>query len=104
MTDKDTLNNEKAWKILFEKYTILEHIEADGAFTISASAIKEFREPRLMTKFDHWVNLPTIFQENNLSCLELITICVFTGEKKDCLFWKYFDSIYRTKSMFSHGS
>ena len=69
MTDKDTLNNEKAWKILFEKYTILEHIAAAGSFTISASAIKEFREPRLMTKFDHWVNLPTIFQENNLAIL-----------------------------------
>lgn len=69
MSDKDTLNNEKAWEHLFEKYTILEHIAADGSFTISASAIKEFREPRLMTKFDHWVNLPSIFQENKLAIL-----------------------------------
>ncbi|MDE7242130.1 hypothetical protein [Desulfovibrio sp.] len=69
MSDKDTLNNEKAWKCLFGKYNILDHIATNGSFTISASAIKEFREPRLMTKFDHWVNLPSIFQENNLAIL-----------------------------------
>lgn len=69
MNDKDALNNEEAWTHLFEKYTILERIAADGSFTISASAIKEFREPRLMTKFDHWVNLPGIFRENNLAIL-----------------------------------
>lgn len=69
MSDKDTLNNEKAWRNLFKKHAILEHIETDGSFTISAAAIKEFREPRLMTKFDHAINLPSIFQENNLAIL-----------------------------------
>lgn len=69
MSDKDALNNEKAWAHLFEKYNILKQIATAGFYSISASAIKEFREPRLMTKFDHWVNLPSIFQENNLAIL-----------------------------------
>src|SRR5699024_1030712 len=33
--------------------------------------IKEFREPRLMTKFDHRINLPDIFSKNNLSILPI---------------------------------
>ena len=63
--------NEEAWKKLFKKYDILQHIEDDGYFNISAIQIKEFREPRLMTKFDHSVNLPMLFLENNLSILPI---------------------------------
>ena len=61
--------NDAAWERLFEKYHILQGIAQNGQFTISASQIKEFREPRLMTKFDHRVNLPEIFAENNLAIL-----------------------------------
>ena len=63
--------NDLCWNQLFEKYNILESIEQDGLFKISANQIKEFREPRLMTKFDHHVNLPRIFQKNNLSILPI---------------------------------
>ena len=63
--------NENAWKKLFEKYHILEEIDKNGSFVITADQIKEFREPRLMTKFDHKNNLPKIFSENNLSILPL---------------------------------
>lgn len=63
--------NDKAWDKLFEKYKILSHIERYGAFKISAAQIKEFREPRLMTKFDHTVNLPEIFCKNKLSVLPI---------------------------------
>lgn len=63
--------NDLCWNQLFEKYHILESIEQDGLFKISANQIKEFREPRLMTKFDHHVNLPRIFQNNNLSILPI---------------------------------
>jgi len=63
--------NDSAWEKLFDKYHILKSIEKDGEFIISANQIKEFREPRLMTKFDHKVNLPTIFAENNLSILPI---------------------------------
>jgi len=61
--------NDKAWKKLFDKYHILQEIQKNGQFVISANQIKEFREPRLMTKFDHRVNLPTIFEENSLAIL-----------------------------------
>ena len=63
--------NDKAWERLFEKYNILENIKNDGQFIISANTIKEFREPRLMTKFDHKVNLPEIFKKNSLAILPI---------------------------------
>jgi len=63
--------NDSAWEKLFSKYNILEKIEHDGDFIISANQIKEYREPRLMTKFDHKINLPTIFAEHNLSILPI---------------------------------
>ena len=61
--------NDSAWEALFQKYDILSRIEADGQFFISANQIKEFREPRLMTKFDHRVNLPALFADNGLAIL-----------------------------------
>ena len=63
--------NNEAWEKLFEKYKILDKIKENGRFIISADQIKEFREPRLMTKFDHKINLPTLFEENNLSILPI---------------------------------
>lgn len=63
--------NDAAWENLFDKYHILTEIDQNGQFIISASQIKDFREPRLMTKFDHKVNLPAIFTENNLSILPI---------------------------------
>lgn len=61
--------NDDAWKGLFDRYHILDAVRQEGRFTISASQIKPFREPRLMTKFDHRVNLPSLFAENGLSIL-----------------------------------
>ncbi len=63
--------NDKAWEKLFEKQKILDEINKKGYFDIESSVIKEYREPRLMTKFDHKVNLPQIFQKNKLSILPL---------------------------------
>ena len=61
--------NDDAWEKLFAEHEILSHVEHDGFFRISAAQIKKFREPRLMTKFDHKVNLPKIFSSNELSIL-----------------------------------
>lgn len=61
--------NDEAWRSLFDKYNILDAVERDGQFRISANQIREFREPRLMTKFDHRINLPEIFANNNLAIL-----------------------------------
>jgi len=63
--------NDIAWERLFEKYDILKQIDINERFTISAAQIKEFREPRLMAKFDHTINLPKIFSENQLAILPI---------------------------------
>ena len=63
--------NDIAWNKLFEKHKILEKINANGLYQIKASEIKEFREARLMTKFDYKSQLPKIFANNNLSILPI---------------------------------
>lgn len=45
--------NDDAWEKLFEKYRIIEKINKEGKFEITSAQINEFREARLMTKFDH---------------------------------------------------
>ncbi len=59
----------KAWEQLFEKYDIPEQVQQNGQFHIRAAQIKEFREPRLMAKFDHSRNLPKPFKDHRLSIL-----------------------------------
>lgn len=61
--------NVRAWEKLFNKYKILENIDRIGYYAISATQINEFREARLMTKFDHKVNLPKLFSDNDLAIL-----------------------------------
>ncbi len=68
---KQEFKNDVAWNKLFDKYNILSKISREGFYEISASEIREYREPRLMCKFDHENNLPKIFKENNLSILPL---------------------------------
>ena len=63
------MNNNEAWKELFREYDILRQIEHYGQFRISANQIRSYREPRLMTKFDHRINLPYVFSHNDLSIL-----------------------------------
>lgn len=59
------------WKNIFDKYDILENIKKDGQCEISAKVINEFREARLMTKFDNASQLPQIFVDNKLSILPI---------------------------------
>ena len=63
--------NDIAWEHLFDKYDIMDRIMDNGSFPISATQIKEFREPRLMAKFDHTINLPEIFAKNKLAILPI---------------------------------
>jgi len=69
--DSEITKNNKAWEKLFDKYKIIDNIEQKGYFEITASQINEFREARLMTKFDHRANLPKLFIDNNLSILPI---------------------------------
>lgn len=68
--DKST-QNDTAWENLFDKYKVLEHLETQNYFEITSEQIKEFRESRLMAKFDHAAKLPKIFKNNNLSILPI---------------------------------
>ena len=71
MSEQTKSQNDVAWELLFKKYNILKNVELNGHFVISASQIKEFREPRLMAKFDHNINLPKIFSEEQLAILPI---------------------------------
>ncbi len=63
--------NDKKWQELFERHKILDCIKRNGFFNISAAEIKKCREPRLMVKFDHLINLPKIFSEHKLAILPI---------------------------------
>lgn len=69
MSNSFTTQNDWAWGELFHKYDILNYIDAHERFEITASQIKEFREPRLMAKHDQSINLPKIFCDNDLAIL-----------------------------------
>ncbi len=82
--------NDIAWEKIFAKHKILEKVHSDGRFSISSNEINNFREARLMTKFDHKSQLPNLFESNNLSILptsrgsyeigEFKTFCDFDQE------------------------
>lgn len=59
------------WEDIFSEHYILDHIQRDGYFKITADQIKKHKEPRLMTKFDHSKTRPRIFKENNLAILPI---------------------------------
>lgn len=61
--------NEQAWEQLFEKYNILNRINETGTCQISSKQINEFRESRLMTKFDNSDQLPPILDNNHITIL-----------------------------------
>lgn len=61
--------NEVEWEKIFEKHRILDKICLDGYSVITATEINEFREARLMTKFDHRSQLPKLFADHKLSIL-----------------------------------
>lgn len=63
--------NDIYWEALFDKYDILKNIQNKNYYRILANDIKEFREPRLMCKFDHTSQLPKIFKRNSLRLLAL---------------------------------
>ncbi|MDO5088560.1 MAG: type II restriction endonuclease, partial [Leptotrichiaceae bacterium] len=59
----------EAWKVLIQKYDILAEVKKKGYFCITANQIKEFKEPRLMAKWDSINSLPPVLRENNLNIL-----------------------------------
>lgn len=60
---------DEAWKALIDRYNIAEYIEKHGVFHITASQIKEFKEPRLMAKWDSASSLPESLKSRKINIL-----------------------------------
>jgi len=80
MSATQETKNDKAWSKLFEKYNILKEINHKGIFVISSTQINEYREARLMTKFDNTKTLPKLFKDNKLSILPISANNYIIGE------------------------
>lgn len=65
----ESTKNDKAWEKLFDTLPILQSIESNGFYEITSTQINQYREARLMTKFDHRINLPKLFSDNDLAIL-----------------------------------
>ncbi|MDD2495648.1 MAG: translation elongation factor [Tissierellia bacterium] len=59
------------WGKIFDKYNVLKEVNKTGYFNITSKQINEFKEARLMTKFDFEDNLPDLFYDNDLSILPI---------------------------------
>ena len=66
---QNNLSANDAWKALIEKYDIVDKIANNGVFHIKASQIKEFREPRLMAKWDSTDSLPEVLRNKRINIL-----------------------------------
>lgn len=63
------LNSNEAWNEIFIEHDIINYLQKHDLFTIKASQIKKYREPRLMAKWDNSKSLPDIFKNNHLNIL-----------------------------------
>lgn len=59
------------WEDIFYDFDIINDINKYGFFKITADAIRSYKEPRLMTKFDYSKQLPKIFKDNKLGILPI---------------------------------
>ena len=66
---KKTITANSAWEKILEKYDIVSKVESNGICHINASDIKEFKEPRLMAKWDCSAALPLVLKNNRLNIL-----------------------------------
>ena len=68
-TTQNNLSANEAWKALIDKYNIVNQIADNGVFHIKASQIKEFKEPRLMAKWDSTDALPEALKSKKINIL-----------------------------------
>jgi len=69
MAARAKMNIEQAWESLFDTLSIVDKVNNDGVYRISAKTINVVKEARLMAKFDQSSQLPQVFQKNKLSIL-----------------------------------
>ncbi|WP_096273377.1 type II restriction enzyme [Paucisalibacillus globulus] len=63
------ISSNEAWKKIFDKYDIVNKVKEDGQYKILSKQIKEFREPRLMSKWDSSESLPSILEKSKINIL-----------------------------------
>ncbi len=63
------MERDEAWKKVFERLPVLETLERDGIFYVTADELKANggREPRLMAKVDTLAQRPAILAEHELA-------------------------------------
>lgn len=66
---KNILSVDEAWNKIIDRYNIIEIVKTEGVFHIKASEIKEYKEPRLMAKWDCYSSLPPALKNNHLNIL-----------------------------------
>lgn len=66
---KSTISANDAWKKIIERYDVVNKVSLEGIYHIKASEIKEYKEPRLMAKWDCTSALPKVFKDNKLNIL-----------------------------------
>ncbi len=59
------------WEEIFKDFNIIEEVNKNGWYKITADQIRNYKEPRLMTKFDYSAQLPVIFKNNGLGILPI---------------------------------
>lgn len=68
MTNKKLTTNQ-AWQKLLTEYNIVQEVEENRTFDLLSSEIKEYREPRLMAKWDSSTFLPKSLKDKSLTIL-----------------------------------
>ena len=66
---KRQLTANEAWKKLLEKYPVADQVEKTGYYKMTADQIREYREPRLMAKWDSSDSLPEALRRQKLNLL-----------------------------------
>jgi hypothetical protein len=69
MTESQLSKNQQAWLQLNEKHSIIDRVSQNGSIILTANQIREFREPRLLTKVEELASLPAFLRTNGLSIL-----------------------------------
>ena len=69
MEKKTALSANEAWRALLERYPIEETVRKQGVYRITADQIREYREPRLMAKWDSSDALPEALRKRKLNLL-----------------------------------
>ena len=60
---------EEAWSALLSRYNIVQEVEQNGIFHITANQINDYKEARLMAKWDSSEILPQSLKSNKLNIL-----------------------------------